>query len=444
MTLAACAKDVKFYRWPNISFIGVYETPVDCMTVKSISWSCTGQEVLVNVEPYDCVHLTNASVGTFANTSPHLLAFGTENGGVHFYNAKTRQRLAHTFKKLPSNVQNLEFSADDQTVAAGCLSGQIFLYDSKFRPYVSFMIPNSPTLSTMAYSKYMTNLLAGGSKEGVLAVWDTETTDNVLCSKNHDNRITDIEFFGNLLSTVGIDGNFVTYDMRSCTCSFRHELDCPLSSLAYLPNTYEMAISTISGQLRSYDARNMKNPLRTLVAYSNGGIKDIAFPYVRDECFVGHQKNATKSNNDDDYSASGDFSIVADSSAKLCHGYHPDKSPTAPGDCEDEDENAASLVEIIASPKKGRNVDTEDLSKFLEDKVKTSCKDFEDKLFQTFYTLRINTSKQFIGLEEKISQSWNSFVEYLRYSGGTSADNEDELASKENFTQSYGNNENLK
>ncbi|KAJ8943999.1 hypothetical protein NQ314_009582 [Rhamnusium bicolor] len=98
------------------------------------------------------------------------------------------------FKKLPSGIQNLEFSSDDQCLAAGCLNGQIILCDAKFKPCVSFMIPNSLTLSTIAYSKFTPNLLAAASKEGALALWDTETTDNIFYTKNHDNRITDVTF----------------------------------------------------------------------------------------------------------------------------------------------------------------------------------------------------------------------------------------------------------
>ncbi|XP_023312501.1 protein NEDD1-like [Anoplophora glabripennis] len=449
MTLAACAKDVKFYRWPNICYTGVYETPVDCMAIKTISWSCNGKKLLVvkskgspviicppskpeqYIEPFDCIHTNNASVATFSNTNPNLLALGTENGSVYLFNLKSKQKLPQEFKKLPGNIQNLEFSSDDQCIAAGCLNGQIFLYDSKFKLNSSFVVPNSPTLSTMAYSKFTPNLLAGASKEGVLCLWDTEATDIILSSKNHENRITDVTFFETILSTVGIDGNFITYDLRTCDCTARYELDCPLSSLAYLPGSMEMAVSTMSGQLRSYDQRNMKSPLRTHVAYISGGIKKIAFPNVNEALIVpthAYQKKYTKCY-EDNFSASGDFSIFTDSSV-----FDSPKLVSVPDECEEECVGA-SAVEVFSPARKPDNVELEELAKALEDRVKSTVKDFEEKLLQTFYGLRINTSKQFIGLEEKISQSWNSFVDYLRFSGATSGTASAEKTSQEELTQ---------
>ncbi|KAJ8916355.1 hypothetical protein NQ315_005052 [Exocentrus adspersus] len=457
MTLAACAKDVKFYKWPNISYAGVYETPVDCMAIKTISWSCTGKELLVvkskgnpviisppskpeqYIEPFDCIHTNNASVATFSNNNPNLLALGTDNGGVYLFNLKIKQKLPQEFKKLPSSIQNLEFSSDDQCIATGCLNGQIYLYDSKFRLSSSFVVPNSPSMSTMAYSKFTPNLLAGASKEGVLCLWDTETADIILCSKSHENRITDVTFFETILSTVGIDGKFISYDLRACECVARYELDCPLSSLAYLPGSLEMAVSTMSGQLRSYDQRNMKSPLRTHVASSNGGIKKISFPNIN-EILISpttmYQKNAMKYNSkyyDDNCSASGDFSIFSDST----NMYDSPKMVNAnvSNHCEEE-ENAVSAVQDIPPTKKIENIEFEELAKVLDEKVKSTTKEFEEKLLQTFYGLRINTSKQFIGLEEKISQSWNSFVDYLRFSGGGSGTTtSDEKVSQEEFTQ---------
>lgn len=455
MTLAACAKDVKFYKWPNICYTGVYETPVDCMTIKSISWSCNGKELLVvkskgspviicppskpeqYIEPFDCIHTNNASVATFSNTNANLLALGTENGSIHLFSLKTKQKLPQEFRKLPSSVQNLEFSSDDQCIAAGCLNGQIFLYDSKFKLNSSFVVPNSPTLSTMACSKFTPNLLAGASKEGILCLWDTETTDIILCSKNHENRITDVTFFDIIVSTVGVDGNFITYDLRTCECSARYELDCPLSSLAYLPGSMEMAVSTMSGQLRSYDQRNMKSPLRTHVAYSSGGIKKIAFPNINETLIsptTVYQKNAMKFSGkcyEDNFSASGDFSIYTDST----NAFDNVKMVNVSNEREEAESAGTSAVEVLSPVKKAETVEMEELAKALEERVKSTVKDFEEKLLQTFYGLRINTSKQFIGLEEKISQSWNSFVDYLRFSGATSESASPEKNSQEDITQ---------
>lgn len=436
MTLATSAKDVKLYRWSDMSFIGVYETPVDCMCVKSISWCCDESKILVTkskgnptiinvptkpeqqVEVHDFINVSDATYGTYSHNNPHLVAFGLENGEIYVYNSDTKQRLITECKKLPSSIQNLEFSSDSENVAVGCVNSQIFLLNNKWNPCASFVFPNSCSLSTLSYCKTVPNLLVGGSRDGVLCLWDTETIDNILIAKDHSGRITDLNFMGNFLASVGTDGKFCSYDLRSQKMNFFAELDCPLSSLAYLKGSPEMALSTTTGQLRSYDLRNMSSPLRTLVVNTYGGIKKIAFPnfdsYKSEE--LGAHVNTEKVY-ENDFSASGDFSILSDSinrysdlETKISEAVNFPKEPTS--------------IEVLASPKPPtKSTELEEFSKALEERMKIVTKEFEEKLLQTFYSLRINTSRQFIGLEGKISKSWNNFVDYLKLSGSDSVGN---------------------
>ncbi|CAG9862585.1 unnamed protein product [Phyllotreta striolata] len=407
MTLATCAKDVRFYKWPNISYFGEYETPADCMGVKSISWSSNSKELVVvkskgcpvilnvpakadqYVESTECNYIAYASVATFSNTNPDLVAFGTEDGCLLVYDTKRAGRPQDCIK-LPSPVQNVEFSSDDQCFVTGCSSGQIFLFDCNRKPCASFLVSKSPTLSALAYSKVTPHLLAAASKDGVLSVWNTDTTDNLLSNRKHTARITDIAFYQSSLTSIGIDGKFVNYDLRCCKPACSYDLECSLSSLAYLEGSNELAISTMSGQLRSYDIRNMETPLRTLVALSNGGFKKISFPF-----------------NDDGYCPSS--KRFGDGDCSVASGSSPGRSNLSR--LASDNDTVPQEIEAAKRP------DKEDVGKFVEEEMKIATRDFEEKLLQRFYALRINSSKQFIGLEEKISSSWNAFVDYLRVSG---------------------------
>lgn len=452
MTLATSAKDVKFYRWTDMSYIGAYETPIDCMCIKSISWCCEGEKILVTkskghpviinvptkleqqIDPSEFVNITDVTCGTFSHTRRHIAAFGLETGDVYVYDTNTKQRLVTEYKKLPSSIQNLEFSHNDQSVAIGCVNNQIFLLNNKWRPCASFVFPNGFSLSTMSYSKSVPNLLVAGGRDGVLCLWDTETIDNIFTTKDHSGRITDLTFLGSFLASVGTDGKFISYDLRSQKMNFCIELDCPLSSLAYLHGSPELALSTTTGQLRSYDLRNMSSPLKTLVANNHGGIKKIAFPFAD---FPKPDDADSLENNvkicENDFSASGDFSILSDISNRYT-------------DTESKLSDAVELqkesfpVEVLASPKStSKPTDLEDFSKLLEEKMKIVSKEFEDKLLQTFYSLRINTSKQFIGLEGKVCRNWNNFVEYLKLSGtdsGSHVNREKTETIEENKVQS--------
>nr|CAH7749094.1 unnamed protein product [Callosobruchus chinensis] len=48
----------------------------------------------------------------------------------------------------------------------------------------------------------------------------------------------------------------------------------------------------------------------------------------------------------------------------------------------------------------------------------SATRDFEEKIMQATYALRLANSKRFIAMEEKIARTWNDFISYLRTSGG--------------------------
>ncbi|CAH1976207.1 unnamed protein product [Acanthoscelides obtectus] len=335
MTLATCSKDLKFYKWPSITYICGYEAaPAECMSIKTISWSCEGNEILAiknkgtavvmnspvggddYIEAFD-LDVCHVTTGAFSSTNSNNIAFGCENGTMFTYDLNSKNLILRS--SLPSGIQHLDFSNDDRTIAVGCTNSQIVLCDHTLKPCASFLIPNSPTLACMTYSKLAPHLLAAGSREGILAMWDTETTDNLLTQRLHTGKVADIAFNNNLVCTVGADGRFSSFDLRSYTKTATLDYDCSFCSLAFLPGCYEMACSTTSGQLRSYDIRNMRSPLRTFLANANVPIRKIAFPQTRfEECSCCSPITSTYTNKsyDEDLSASGDFSIVTDSSLK--------------------------------------------------------------------------------------------------------------------------------
>nr|CAI5849792.1 unnamed protein product [Callosobruchus analis] len=120
MTLATCAKDVKFYNWPSISYIGIYETPPECISVRTISWSCAGNEILAVkskgnavvmnapqqpedfVEPFD-LDVSHVTVGAFSSTNPNIIGFGCEDGRVFTYDLNTNVKFDRC--TLPSGVR---------------------------------------------------------------------------------------------------------------------------------------------------------------------------------------------------------------------------------------------------------------------------------------------------------------------------------------------------
>lgn len=268
-------------------------------------------------------------------------------------------------------------SANDHNLLAGCLDGHIFLYDTRGTPSASLMVPNSSSLSTALFSNH-SHLVGGASKDGTFAVWNAETTDLEMACKEHTSRITDMAFGENTVTTVGTDGFLCIFDLRTRSLVSKHNLEGALSSLAYFPASFDLAVGTYN-QLRSYDVRNLNTPVRTLLVNNGGHIKKIAA-------------------SPQTLPASGDFLV-------------PSNSPSS-GRLEEEEEAKE------AKPSRTyKQSEVQELEKFVNDYTRCVSVQFADKMAQAFYGLRISTSKQFICMGEKMDESWKNFVSYLRFAG---------------------------
>lgn len=209
MTLATCSKDLKLYNWPGITLAGFYETPEDCMAIKTISWSSDGKSLVVvkskdnplvisvsfqiekRLEPTWILKNISARTGVFANTSNTSVAFGSLDGTVCIYDLK-KKRIINEYQSVPSSVNFLDFSFEDTCLAAGCANGQVVLYTSNPQPCASYMVPYSHSLSAMTFNKIQSDLLAAASKEGTMNVWNTAKGVSLVTGRDHAGAITGI------------------------------------------------------------------------------------------------------------------------------------------------------------------------------------------------------------------------------------------------------------
>ncbi|XP_045461734.1 protein NEDD1-like isoform X2 [Harmonia axyridis] len=439
MTLATCSKDLKLYNWPGITLAGVYETPDDCVVIKTISWSSDGKSLVIvkskdnplmisvpfqvdkRLEPTSILKNISARSGVFANTSNTSVAFGNIDGAVCIYDLR-KKRIINEYQAVPSSVNFLDFSFEDTCLAAGCANGQIVLYTSNTQPCASYSVPYSHSLSAMTFNKTQSDLLAAGSKEGAICVWDTTKGAALVTGKDHTGTITDLAFYGETVASVGVDGKFINYDLRSNEYTSCYNLNVPISSLALLHNSYEMAIGTSDGQLRSYDRRQITSPINTVVAY-NAAVRKICFqpssnspissrPTTKGSEF--NQRHNIDAANKPPPASAGDF--------------NPDFSPSSStimsiaGDAKDLENiylhemlpPSASQIDVQKN-----SISSEELNRFageMDEYLKQHKRKIEDKMLAEFYQMRIEISKQFIELQDKITKSWDGFMQYLRMS----------------------------
>ncbi|XP_044746044.1 protein NEDD1-like [Coccinella septempunctata] len=441
MTLATCSKDLKLYNWPEITIAGFYETPEDCVAIKTISWSNDGKSLLVvkdkqnpfilsvsskvekRLELTSILKTISARAGVFSNTSKASMAFGRLDGTVCIYDLK-KKRIINEYQAVTSSVNFMDFSYEDTCLAVGCANGQVVLYTSNPQPCACYIVPYSNSLSAMAFNKIQSDLLAMASKEGTMSVWNTAEGVTLVTGRDHAGTITDLEFHGENITTVGLDGKFIYYDLRSSEYVSCCNLNVPISGLALLHNSYEMAIGTIDGQLRSYDRRKITSPINTVVAY-NGSVRKICFqpsstspissrPTTKGSDLV-EMKNPRRSielASKPPPASAGDFNpifspfsstimSIAGEMKNLENIYLHEMLPPS-----------ASQIDIQKN-----SISCEELNRFASDLdlyLKQYKNKIEDKMLAEFYQLRIEMSKQFIELQDKITRSWDGFMHYLK------------------------------
>ncbi|KAG5886560.1 hypothetical protein JTB14_027427 [Gonioctena quinquepunctata] len=105
----------------------------------------------------------------------------------------------------------------------------------------------------------------------------------------------------------------------------------------------------------------MKSPLRTVLANNSGGIKKIAFPNVAEEMLSPRtaycMKNGAR-NYDDEFSASGDFSIQSDQSPRISHSSDVRNFNVAAV------EEREHEVEVVPETEQGKHSELEEFVKF--------------------------------------------------------------------------------
>ncbi|KAK9880460.1 hypothetical protein WA026_011706 [Henosepilachna vigintioctopunctata] len=429
--LATCSKDLKLYNWPGITPAGIFETLEDCVSIRAISWCNDGKSLVAikskdqplivslpfqgekKLEPSYLKNLT-ARACAFANTSDTSVAFGDGDGSVCIYDLRKKRKITE-YRSTMSSVNYVDFSRDDTCLAVGCANGQILLYAAGPKPCAAFAVPDSRTLSAMRFDAARPDLLAAGSKEGVVGVWNATRGASIIAGKDHEGSITDLEFFGENITTIGTDGKLIIYDIRSSDYTSCYNLNASLSSIAYAPGSSEIVIGTSDGQLRCYDRRYMTTPINTVIAY-DGVVKMMRFrpSLVAATRVTDNSKCQRETVVKPPPASAGDF--------------NPDFSPSSStimsiaGDMKDL-ENVylhemlpPSASQIGLQKNEVTYEEFDRLASEMDDYLKQHKRKIEDRMLAEFYQLRIEMSKQFIELQDKINKSWDGFMQYLKLS----------------------------
>lgn len=311
MYIASISNDLKLHTWPSGQLNHTYKTSLQGY-LKSISWSKEGSWLVLvpskgpaeivsvrdNIKLLHTIEdIQQPTCAAFQNTTKRNIALGTNTGIALIYDIKSKNTKKH-FPRAPSTLFKVEYCAKDSFLAAACENGETLLYNSvTYNLSASYKLPNSKTVTAMCCHPTRRNLIAAGSQEGVVGVWDIHTSKLIYHTQAHAAAVTDLTFSplrSDLIITTGYDRKFAFYDMSQRTSLVQSILERSPTAVEFCPDGVGIAVALQDGTINAYDTRQLNEPLYSFKAH-NSQIKQLLF-----------QKNVADSN-------SVDYTFVNDS-----------------------------------------------------------------------------------------------------------------------------------
>ena len=239
------------------------------------------------------VHLWNADTGELLYTistrgsvrsvvfSPdgRMLAGGSSDETIRVWYA-TSDKLIHTFRGHTNDVTCVAFSPDSQTLASGSADKTVHLWDADtvslryrsvleghtgdvdtvaFRPDVPTALPSEPK-----------QMLASGSADKTVRLWDVETGDHLHTLEGHTKGVRSVAFSrdGQTLASGSIDRTIRLWDVE--TGDHFHTLEGHLGSvysIAFSRDSQLLASASADNTVRLWDVNDGKH-LYTLEGHS--------------------------------------------------------------------------------------------------------------------------------------------------------------------------------
>lgn len=150
---------------------------------------------------------------------------------IHAFYVRKNSILTDLVPKKP-NFRSLTF-----LLSTG--HGQIIMYNSKSVICASFVVPHSYSLSCMSFHKKDASLLGAASKEGIVAIWNTENGNTMLVKQCHNSVVSDVAFHPgckNVFASVGLDRKLICNDLRVPELVKTEYLDNELSAVGFMEN----------------------------------------------------------------------------------------------------------------------------------------------------------------------------------------------------------------
>ncbi|XP_060535471.1 uncharacterized protein LOC132707579 [Cylas formicarius] len=297
MYIASASTSVKFHEFPNTAAAAAHHYQPGSRIegpIRSISWSKDGNwlaivphsgktEIVTVKNQLKLVHtvhdIAEPTCASFQNLTKKHLAVGTKNCQVLIYDIKSRATKKR-FPRTSSVVTHVGFTAKDTHCVAGCANGEVFVYNNVANNVAcALKIPKSNSLTVLKTHAQKRHLVLGGSNEGVVVVWDTNTSKSRFCADAHKAPVTCAAFSPvnpSLVISTGLDRQFCIYDVDARERIACVTVDNNLTAVDFVDDATSFATASQNGRVHVYDSRNLNQPVYSFEAHRSA-VKHLAF-----------------------------------------------------------------------------------------------------------------------------------------------------------------------
>ncbi|KAK4056898.1 U3 snoRNP protein [Microbotryomycetes sp. JL221] len=257
-----------FGLWDMIDFVNVHTLSISQEKITSVDVNSTGEwlafgasklgQLLVwewQSESYVLKqqgHYFDINTLSFSQDGQQIVT-GGDDGKVKVWNSDNGFCFV-TFNEHSSAVTQVEFSKQGSIIFSSSLDGTVRAFDLiRYRNFRTFTTPEPIQFNSLAVDPSGETVCAGGTGQGFeIYMWSTQTGKLVDVLSGHEAPISSLIFspLGDRLVSASWDKTIRVWDVYGRKSSVEpFQLTSDALSLAFRPDGFEIAVSTLDGQI---------------------------------------------------------------------------------------------------------------------------------------------------------------------------------------------------
>ena len=193
----------------------------------------------------------------------HITTLDEHRDKVHLFKQYTNDTVTPRFNVDGHGVHSVAFSPVDATLlATGSWDGTVKLWDVVTERDIATLRVHTAGITSVAFSPIDATLLATGSKDWTVRLWDVETERNIATLKEHTAGITSVAFSsdGSTLATGSWDRTVRLWDVETerNIATLKEHTDA-VSSVAFSSDGSTLATGSWDRTVRLWDVETERN-----------------------------------------------------------------------------------------------------------------------------------------------------------------------------------------